>query len=128
MRLLRAAMLYFATVFALGFILGSVRVLLVAPLLGELPAVLAELPVMLTLSWICCGLVLRRYPPGPGIWTHLAMGGIALILLLGAELCVSVLGFGRTPAQHWASYRALTAQLGLAAQLGFALFPFLRSR
>jgi len=48
--LLRPALAYFLPVFALGFVLGTVRTLWLAPMLGELAAVAAELPVMLAAS------------------------------------------------------------------------------
>ena len=61
------ALLYVATVFAAAFILGTLRVLVLAPRLGELAAVTLEVPVVLGLSWIVAGWVLRRWPlPGPG--------------------------------------------------------------
>jgi hypothetical protein len=54
------------------------------------------------------------------------MGGVALVLLLGAELGLSVLAFGRTIAEHLASYGSPAGALGLAGQVAFALFPLLR--
>jgi hypothetical protein len=56
------------------------------------------------------------------------MGAVAFALLMVGELCVSVFGFGRTVAEHFATYGALEAQLGLAAQLLFAAFPALQQR
>ena len=59
---------YFALVFAAGFALGVVRVLVLAPRLGALSAVALELPLILTVSWIACGWVLKRFsvPPRAG--------------------------------------------------------------
>ena len=45
-----SALVYVAAVFAAAFVLGTLRVLLVAPRLGELAAVALELPVVLCLS------------------------------------------------------------------------------
>lgn len=114
---------YFAIVFAIGFVLGAIRVLLVIPRFGDTNAVLLELPVMLALSWIACAWLARHFAVPPGVGERLLMGGFAFALLMSGELGVSVLGFGRTVAQHFAGYRTAGVQLGLAAQVGFALFP-----
>ena len=53
--LLRAAAAgdaYFALVFAAGFLLGSIRVLIIIPRSGEAVVVGLELPIMLAVSWI----------------------------------------------------------------------------
>ena len=122
-RAIQAGVTYFLTVFAIGFALGTIRVLLVIPRIGETNAVLLELPLMLALSWLVCGWLVRHFVVTQAIPQRLAMGAIAFALLLLAELAVSVLGLGRTPAEHLASYQALGAQLGLAAQILFALMP-----
>lgn len=125
---LKAACAYAAIVFAIGFALGTLRVLFVAPGLGEAGAVLVELPVMLAVSWIACGRIVGRYrvPGRPG--TRLMMGGVAFLLLMLAELGVSVFAFGRTVAEHFDTYASPVAALGLAAQIAFALFPLLHLR
>lgn len=50
----RAGTLYALTVFLIGFIFGTIRVLLVVPRLGETAAVILEAPVMLGASWFVC--------------------------------------------------------------------------
>ncbi len=59
-RAVEAAVVYAALVFAAGFVLGVLRVLLLAPQLGALVAVLVELPAMLAIAWVACGFSLRR--------------------------------------------------------------------
>lgn len=127
-RALAAGMLYFMAVFAAGFALGTLRVLVLLPRMGELAAVAVELPAMLALSWILAGWIVsrRRVPPAPG--ARLAMGGVALALLLMAEAGLGVLGFGQSLAQHLAHYATPAGALGLAGQLGFGLMPWLRTR
>ena len=49
-----AGALYAIIVFLIGFILGTIRVLLVAPRLGETTAVILEAPMMLAASWFVC--------------------------------------------------------------------------
>lgn len=117
---------YFALVFAVGFIIGVARVLAVAPVVGEVRAVLIELPVMLGASWYGCAVTTRRFRVAARVVPRLAMGAVALTLLLAAEAGLSVIGFGRTLSEHFATYSSAPAALGLLAQLLFASFPVCR--
>lgn len=120
---LPAGAAYFAIVFAIGFVLGTIRVMFIVPRFGEANAVLIELPVMLALSWISCAAIVRNFAVPPALVARLVVGAAAFALLMLAELGVSVFGFGRTVAEHVAAYEAASAQLGLAGQIAFALFP-----
>jgi hypothetical protein len=62
--------------------------------------VLIEAPLMLGISWFACGWLIGRFsvPPLPG--SRLLMGTIAFVLLMIAELSVSVIGFGRSVFEH----------------------------
>ncbi|MDX2221621.1 MAG: hypothetical protein SFV21_02665 [Rhodospirillaceae bacterium] len=122
-----AALAYFAIAFSVGFALGTVRVMLVVPLIGDFGAVALELPVMLAVSWLAAGWCVRRFAVPARAAPRLLMGGLAFALLMLAELGVSVLAFGRSPADHLATYRQAAALAGLAAQVGFALLPWLRT-
>jgi hypothetical protein len=123
---IRAGTVYVALVFALGFALGTARVLAVAPAIGELLATMVELPIMLAASWVVCGWCLRRFDV-PAHWTARAtMGGVAFALLMLAEFAVAYFGFGRDPAAHLARYAGPAAALGLAMQLAFAALPLVR--
>jgi hypothetical protein len=125
---LKAGFAYFALVFALGFVLGVLRALVLARHLGETASVLLELPVMLGVSWLACGWALDRFAV-PRSWRHrLAMGGVAFALLMLAELGVAMLALDRSPMDHARSYRSWPAGLGLTAQLAFAAFPLLRPK
>mgnify|MGYP000632588975 CR=1 FL=1 len=121
------AIVYVSTVFAAAFALGTLRVLLVAPRLGELAAVTLEVPVVLGLSWLVAGRVLRRWPlPRPG--QRLAMGGLAFALLMLAETILGIALFGRSLAGILATVATLPGLVGLAGQIGFALVPALRGQ
>jgi hypothetical protein len=121
----RAALDYFALVFLAGFFLGAVRILLIAPRWGEMPATLMELPVMLFVSWQACGTVLREFDIR-GRRAAIAMGAIALAMLIGAELTLSVLMYGRPPGAFFRSYATLLGGIGLLGQISFGLFPLVR--
>jgi hypothetical protein len=113
---------YFAGVFAVGFLLGTVRTLWLAPAVGEVAAVGIELPVMIGASWWWCRRLLVRRDLGTG--ARAVMGGSAFTLLMLAELALS-LAFGRTAGEHLAAMLAPAGLLGLAGQLVFAGLPLI---
>ena len=122
-RAIAAGVLYFLLVFAAGFALGMIRVLVLLPRISEIAAVLIEIPVILAYCWIAVGYLIRRFsvPDMPN--ARIAMGGLALALLLVAEVFVSLYGFGRSFAEHLGHYATLAGALGLAGQLIFGLMP-----
>jgi hypothetical protein len=125
-----AGIAYFALVFALGFVLGTVRTLFIqhAPGGGRLLGVLIEMPIMLGAAWFLCRSVVRRFEVAPTVAARTVMGGLAFALLMLAELLVGALLFGRTPVGHLALYRDPSYALGLAAQVAFALLPVVQLR
>lgn len=114
--------------FALGFALGIPRVLLLAPSVGELMATLIELPCILAASWFICRWVVRRYAVPADPATRLLMGALAFGLVVLAELSLSVLLFGLSIQEHLGSYLDVPTALGLLAQIGFGLMPWLQGR
>jgi hypothetical protein len=127
MTILRAAALYWAAVFALGFVLGTIRVLWVIPLVGLMPATLIELPLILTGSWLAAGWLVRRF----GITSAgeaLVVGALAFAILMVAECALASVLTGQSPAEWLAGLRQPHALLGLAGQVVFALMPWWRVR
>jgi hypothetical protein len=123
-RALIAATVYFLALFSLGFALGAIRVMIVAPRLGVLVATATEVPAMLVPAYFICRWVIAnwRIPPNPLIrW---AMTLWFLILLFLFELILGLLLFGRTIAEQLESLKGL----GLSAQIGAALLPVLISK
>lgn len=119
-----AAIAYWAMVFALGFVLGTIRVLWLVPLAGLIGATALELPVMLAASWAAAAWLLRRF----GIARQseaLAMGVIAFALLMAAECALAVTLIGQTPVQWLVGLTQPHALIGLAGQAIFALMPWL---
>ena len=110
--------------FLAGFALGLLRVGIVAPRIGEARAVLAELPLMLALSWAVAGAVLRRsrLPPGR---PRLVMGVVAFAALMLAEALLA-LALGQTLRGFLAGFQRPAGALGLAGQIGFAMVPSVR--
>ena len=126
-RTLRAGLAYFGIVFAIGFLLGAIRVTVLVPLVGELLAVLLEIPIVLTSAWLICRWLVRWLNVPPSIGSRLAMGGLALVLLLVAEVVLSTLVFGNSMQEHFRSYLSFAHALGLAGQCAFGMFPFIQA-
>jgi hypothetical protein len=120
---LKAGIAYFAIVFAAGFLLGTLRVMALAPLFGETAAVLLELPVMLAVSWVACRWSVRKFAVPPQPAPRLLMGASAFVLLMIAEALLAIILFKQSPAQFLAGFGHLAGQLGLAGQLAFAAMP-----
>lgn len=119
---------YFAAVFTLGAALGTVRTLHLEPQLGEMPATLAELPLMLGASWLICSWVVRSIEVPAETRSRLLMGATAFVLLMAAEAALTVFGEAGTLARHFQAYREPARQLGLAGQFLFAAFPIILMR
>jgi hypothetical protein len=119
---------YFALVFLGGFVLGTFRTIILVPHLGEVPAVLIEIPAILAIAWFACGFVIRRLAMPDDLSARLVMGGVAFGLLMAAEMALAWILFARPPSGHLASYARLEAIPGLAAQIAFGLFPLARLR
>lgn len=119
-RVIPCALAYATAIFALGFALGAVRVLAVAPHIGALAAVALELPLMLTASaWLARHLVRRAALTRSQAWT---MGLLAFALLIGAERVLAGL-FGQSGADWLAGLLTPAGLLGLAGQVGFGVMP-----
>jgi hypothetical protein len=123
-----AAAAYFAIVFGLAFILGVIRTLLVAPLTGEVVAVLVEAPIILLVSWFAARWTIRRFSVPAKAPERLAMGFAAFTLLIAVETAMSLLLFGRSLDQQLGAYATPAGAIGLLAQVAFGLIPLWAAR
>lgn len=82
---LKAALIYFAAVFAVGFVLGPLRELVVKPWIGGLGAILVEAPLMMAAMVFFAPRAARWSGLTGGSGPHLAMGLTALAFVLAAE-------------------------------------------
>lgn len=121
---LLAGFIYFTVALLLGFLLGTIRTLLLIPHLGEVAAVALELPVILVGTWWACGRIIRRLAVAPNWADRCLMGGLALLLLLGAEFLLFVFLLGNEPGLFLTRPGDL---LGLTGQVVFAAFPLINS-
>ena len=128
MRILKAGALYFALVFGAGFVLGTIRTLWIVPHIGTRMAELAEAPFMLVVSILAARWVVRVQALPSGWPGRLAMGGIALGLMLVAELTL-VLWLRGVPFRQYLANRDPVSGTVYCALLGvFAIMPILIAR
>ena len=123
-----AGFLYFAGVFAVGFILGTARVLLLEPTFGPLRPVLIELLIILGASWWICRRIAEAMKLSESRGVRIGMGASAFVFLMAAELTLSIAAFGRSPVDYLAAWMTPHGAAGLAGQLAFAAFPLLVRR
>ena len=123
-----AGFAYFGVIFSLGFALGAIRNLVVAPLVGEVSAVSLEAPLMLAASWLVCGWILRTFAVDHRTGPRVAMAVTAFVLLMVAEAAVGALLFARDPMTLLQVLRTPAGLIGLASQIGFAVAPLIRQR
>lgn len=123
MGLIRTAVVYWAVVFAAGFVLGTVRVLWGAATLGEGLFQAIEIALLLALGWVVARRLVRRgWIAGEG--AALTVGALAFALLLAAEAALGLTLFGET-LPHWLASLTHPPRLwGLISQNVFALTPW----
>ncbi len=126
MMALKAGCVYFLSVFAVGFGLGTIRTLMIEPRLGALGAVLLETPFILGASWFLCRYWIARFDVPAGLPSRLAMGAVAFALLIAAEILLGLYGFGRSLSDQIAAWGTPPGALGLAGQMLFGLFPLIQ--
>jgi hypothetical protein len=127
-RILKDGALYFAVVFAAGFVLGAVRVTSLAPRLGERSAELLELPVMVAVAFVVARWVTGRLETPQTRWVLLGVGGVGLALLLATEFTAVLWLRGLTVSQYFASRDPVSGAAYAVALALFGLMPLLAAR
>lgn len=119
----RLGVAYWAIVFAVGFVFGIIRTLLVAPHIGATAAVLLEVPLIVIVSATVAARLLRgRVLSWRGRAT---MGMLALALTLASEAALANVLNHQSFARWAASLVAVPGIIGLAGQLVFATMPLM---
>lgn len=124
----RAGIAYTLVVFVFAFVVGTIRVTLIAPRLGALLAVILEGPIVLGVSWRVSRWCNRHFKVSCDPRVRVLMGSVAFSLLMLLELGVSVLAFGESLDHYFAKYASAPGVIGLAMQGGFATIPWVQCR
>ncbi|GKS59618.1 hypothetical protein YTPLAS18_31450 [Nitrospira sp.] len=121
------ALTYFFVVFGAGFLLGTARVLVVVPFLGERVAELSEMPLMLGVIVVTARWIVRSRLPDRSPVTALLVGMIAAGFILTADLGIGVLLRGMTASEVFLARDPIAGTAYYVAVLTFALLPWLFS-
>ncbi len=125
---LRAGFVYFALIFAAGFILGTLRVFVVLPRVSPTLAVLFELPVILAICWFAAKWIVEKFAVPAIAADRLVMGVTAFVFLILAEAILAIAGVGQMLVGDLTILATPQGVIGLAGQMFFALFPYLLLR
>lgn len=120
-QIVKAAAVYFGIVYGTGFVLGTIRVLLMVPVLGVRNAELLEQPLMLIAIFVTAKWVVRHLKHALARPQLLDVGLIALGILLLAEVIVVL---ALQPVRAGDTMSGLAYLLNLVA---FAVMPWLVS-
>ena len=118
-KLLITSLIYFGLVFAAGFVLAPVRILVLQPRVGERLAELIELPLMVLVSWLLASWLMRRKLMPYRLWQRLLVGALALLLILLAEFWVVLFVREISLAEYFATRDPVA---GLAYYISLFLF------
>lgn len=124
-RALAAGAAYFAITFGARFALAFVRIPILEPRLGARWAELAELPVMLVAITLAGRWVVRRFAVPPGPADRIALGLVALALMLAAEFGLVLALRGMTITGYLATRDPVSGAAYYASLLYFAAWPVL---
>ncbi len=121
-RLLAAAALYFVIVFGAGLLMGPIRVLWLEPVLGPFFSVLCETPFLILAMWIAAGVAPRATRLQGGVGVRLALGLLALVFQLTADVAV---GFGLRGLVLQAQLAYFATPAGWLYVISLALFALM---
>lgn len=122
---LQAALTYFGICFVIGCLLGPVRELLLVPALDYDRALAIEMILMLLVSAGAARGAIRRVSTQMRVGDRLAVGGIALVLLIIAEEALARLVSDASIIDVWASQSEQAQVVTAMIMLLFAAMPAL---
>ena len=124
----KAGLCYFALTFGAGFLLGPLRILVLEPRVGARAAELAELPVMMIVTWLAARWTIRRFHVPFSRGRRLLMGVLAFALLLAAEFALVLPLRGLTLEQYFATRDPVSSVAYYASLVLLALMPLIVER
>ncbi len=128
MKNVQAALAYFGLSFGAGFALGVIRVPFLVPRLGERMAELIEMPIMFAVIFFAARYVVRKFAVPPTTGPRLAVGALAILALIAAELAMVVWLRHQPIGEYVASRDPVSGSVYLFMLGVFALMPLLVGR
>ncbi len=128
MKIVLTASLYFLAVFAVGFILGPIRVLLLEPRLGPAVAVLCEVPFLIAAFVVAARWAPRATHVDLGTRSMFLVGILALIMQQLAEFAGGAVLRGLSVSEQLAQLSTLQGVIYAVLLIIFAAAPLFVSR
>jgi len=123
--ILKAGVTYFGLVFGTGFILGTIRVLFIVPRLGARLAELIESPLMLTITILAARWIVRKFRVPVGASDRIAVGLLAIVLLIALELTIVLWLRGLTLADYFRERDPVAGTVYYLLLVVFGVMPLL---
>ena len=115
---------YFGLVFGVGFILGTIRVLWLVPLVGQRAAELIESPLMLAATYFSAVFVVQRFKASRSV-EYLYSGLVALSLLLIVEFSFVLALQGLSIREYLARRDPVAGVVYVGLLIIFSVMPWL---
>jgi hypothetical protein len=128
MKIVLTASLYFLAIFAVGFMLGPIRVLLLEPRFGPVIAVLCEAPFLVMAFVLAARWSPRAARVALDAGSMLLVGIVALIMQQLAEFAVGAVLRGLSVSEQLAQLSTPQGVIYVLLLIIFAAMPFLVSR
>ena len=125
MRILKAGVIYFLLLFALGWILGPIRELWAVPRFGRMTALLVEAIIMLIAMILAAGWVTLRFDVPQTLCSTIPVGFVALAILAPAEIAGVLWVRGQSLQDYAASFVTAPGVISLVMFVLFAVMPTL---
>ncbi len=122
LRIEKAMLVYFVSIFSLGFAFGTIRVLLVEPRLGDRLAELLEIPLMVVAILLIARWLVRNSTID-AVVEWITVGVLALCLLLFAEAIMVVHVRGLTMNEYLANRDPVSGIAYLVGLIVYAAAP-----
>ena len=120
-----AAILYFVTVFAVGFALGPIRIFVLEPNLGATIATLCEAPFLIVAMIITSRWIPNVMQMPKDVAALVVMGLGALVLQQIADIAVGIGLRGISATEYLAHFSTVPGLIYLALLVVFAMMPLL---
>jgi len=128
MRTLKVGALYFALVFAAGWVFGPIRELWVVPYFRRTAGLLFEVSLMLVVMIVAARWTIRHHAVSSAFKTRATVGLMALGMLLIAEVISARWLRGLSIADYLANFRSVSGGISLLLFVLFAAMPALVAR
>jgi hypothetical protein len=125
LRAVKAALVYFLLMFAVGWTLGPIRELWAVPHLGRVEATLLEAIIFLIAMVVAARWVIRRFEVPQTTPATISIGLVALGLLIPAEIAGVVFLRKLSFQDYFSSFLTAPGMISLVMFLLFAAMPSL---